>query len=537
MSGRARDRDERGAIFVFSVLILGVLMIAAAFVVDLGVDRIVRTDMQSLADTTALDMATLLDGSTKASIEASSGAVKQQTLARNAESTAVTVDPDDVTVTFGTADANGVWLGAVTAADGVPNAVKVSASGSSSIRLWPGQDPAKPHRSAIAVQLPPQVCLSAGASLADLVPGGMVDVLLGKLIGIDKLTLVSPAGVASLSAQVPLLKLATKLGAGSVNELVAVPSLSALTFLNAAADVLSADGNIAAASVVRAVAVKIGGATNIRLADILAVGTGNGTAAGLGLDAFSLIQAVIQVANKNRFVDVGAPVAVPGLTSTAVKVSVISPPTIACGPKGTRARSAQITLRITSGVTVLGGLVADAALDPLEVTIADGWATIGDITCSNGGGTVKATADTAAARLKLNLSVWLLLHLTKVALAVPDLGVKPDGATIASSTSGTQTRTFTYGATGVPVSQTFGSGVGSSLGLATITPLKATITAGVAVPLGGVLNPVLVPLLVLLDPVVTALLNGLLTPLGLDLGRLEVAPVGRPACQLAALRK
>lgn len=534
---RTKGRDERGAIFVFSVMILSALMLVASFVVDLGIDRIVRTDMQSLSDTTALDMATILNGSqTTSQILASStyASTKAATLARNAGSTAVSVDPDDVEITFGMADSNGAWLRGAGPADR-PNAVKVSASGSSSIRLWPGEDPARPRRSAIAVQLPPQVCLAAGASLADLSPGGALDVLLGKLIGINRLSLVSPAGVASLSAQVPLLDLAAELGVGSVEELAAIPNVSALGFVNAMADVLTADGSVAAATVLRDIALKLDASTNISVADILAVGTGNGAAADLGLDAFSLVQAVIQAANGDHFVDIGAPVTVPGLTSTKVGVKVISPPMNACGPKGTKARSAQISLKITSGITVLGGLVAEAALDPLEVTIADGWATIGDITCTAAGGTVSATADTAVARLKLNLSVWLLLHLTKVALAVPDLALSPEGASIASST--TQTKTFTYGLAGVPAGQTFGSGVGGTLGLKNITPLKATIAAGLNVPLGGLLNPVLVPLLGLIDPLVTPLLNGLLVPLGLDLGTLQVTPTGRPVCNLAALRK
>jgi len=537
MSRRPKERDERGAVFVFSVMILSVLMIVASFVIDLGIDRIVRTDMQSLADTTALDMATVMDGSqTTAEIESSAAyaSTRNGTLDRNAASTAVTLNRDDIDIEFGIADSNGKWLKSAGPTE-YPNAVKVSASGSSSIRLWPGQDPAKPRRSAIAVQTPPQVCITAGAALADLAPGGTLDTLLGKLIGIQRLTLVSPQGLASLSAEVPLLKLATTLGVGSVGELATVSSLSALGFVNAMADVLTADGNVAAATVLRDIALKLNATTNINVADILAVGSGNGAAADLGLNAFSLVQAVIQAANKNSFVDVAVPVTVPGLTVTSVKASVISPPVNACGPKGTKARSAQITIRITSGVSVLGGLVAEAALSPLEVTVADGTAEIGDIVCSGTGGTVKVAADTAAARLKLNLKVTLLdvlfLPGLKVELGIPDPALRPTGASIGSTSK--VTKTFTYAATGVPSAQTFGTGLGS-LGLSTIAPVKANV---LGLDLGSLLSGTISPLLVLVDPLVSTLLNTILTPLGLNLGTLQVAPTGRPVCNLSALRR
>ena len=46
-------RDERGAVVPMVAIMLTVLMISAAFAVDLGKQRVVRQDMQALADVVA----------------------------------------------------------------------------------------------------------------------------------------------------------------------------------------------------------------------------------------------------------------------------------------------------------------------------------------------------------------------------------------------------------------------------------------------------------------------------------------------------
>ncbi|WP_323793135.1 pilus assembly protein TadG-related protein [Nocardioides sp.] len=65
---RARARDERGAVAVLMVSAVVVLVLIAAFAVDLGMQRVARRDMQSLADTVALDLSRLLDGRTTSEI-------------------------------------------------------------------------------------------------------------------------------------------------------------------------------------------------------------------------------------------------------------------------------------------------------------------------------------------------------------------------------------------------------------------------------------------------------------------------------------
>lgn len=73
---RAQARDERGAVAVLMVSAVVVLVLIAAFAVDLGMQRVARRDMQTLADTVALDLSRLLDGRTTGEIR--SGTVVPQ---------------------------------------------------------------------------------------------------------------------------------------------------------------------------------------------------------------------------------------------------------------------------------------------------------------------------------------------------------------------------------------------------------------------------------------------------------------------------
>ena len=60
-SGMRRRRDERGAIIPMMAMLLVVLIPSTAIAVDLGMQRVVRRDMQALADVVALAVAALRD--------------------------------------------------------------------------------------------------------------------------------------------------------------------------------------------------------------------------------------------------------------------------------------------------------------------------------------------------------------------------------------------------------------------------------------------------------------------------------------------
>ena len=86
MTGRRRPRaDERGAVaIVVAVLMSAVLVTVAAYAVDLGLQRVARTDMQSLADVVSLDLARELDGRPAAEIAPTLPALAAESLQRTA---------------------------------------------------------------------------------------------------------------------------------------------------------------------------------------------------------------------------------------------------------------------------------------------------------------------------------------------------------------------------------------------------------------------------------------------------------------------
>ena len=90
---RRRMRDERGAIIPMVALLLVVLVPSSAMAVDLGMQRVVRRDMQTLADVIALDVVRLVDGRTASQIQAGYNGLP--TLA-NALTRSVARNDDDV---------------------------------------------------------------------------------------------------------------------------------------------------------------------------------------------------------------------------------------------------------------------------------------------------------------------------------------------------------------------------------------------------------------------------------------------------------
>jgi uncharacterized membrane protein len=540
----SRRREECGAIFPMTVILMGVILLVASLVIDVGADRLVRRDMQSMADVVALDLVRHLDGRTAAAYAGFSdagpstsllAAAKNESLARQDGNFA---NPDSVGVRLAVVDKNsGAFLRWAAAGD-VPNAVRVYSTGSTAFRFL-STTPRRTNmeRSALAVMGQPIACISAGATLADLTPQGKLDTLLGRLVGVDRLTVLDPAGVAALGVQVPLLDLATELGVGSIDELATV-EVSAQEFVLAMSEVLSSNGNAASVSLLSAIVTKLPNNSSLDVGEILSLDTGNSSAASLGVNAFSLLQSVIMVSNKENFVSIGQsvssqpewPTSVPGFPQASIEVKMIEAPQSACGPVGTTARSAQLQVRIRGELTSLGGLVASAEIDPLFVTVADGSGTITNITCSNGVRAVSVLANTAVGKVGLNLRTELLLELTRLQVGVPDPAVKPDGAAVGSTSS--QAMSFTFPAEGLPPAQTAGTEF-NDLGLSSITPIKIAVSG---LPVSGVLDSTVKPLLNIIDPLVSTYLRAALTSLGVNLGTVRIQPSGRPSCNEPFLR-
>jgi uncharacterized membrane protein len=530
-------RDERGAILPLTVFLLATTMTLASLVIDIGGDRVVRRDMQAVADVVALDLARTLDGRAAGGYTGYSATAPSSTLlaTEKAESLGrqggLITTPNAITVRLAIVNQQtGAFLHWAAAAE-VPNAVRVYATGSSAFRLLPTTPSSSNlQRSALAVTGQPLVCISAGATLADLQPGGTLDLLLGRLIGLDRLSIVSPSGVASLSAQVPLGSLATQLGLGTVDQL-ATASVTGRSFLQAAATVLSNNGDVAAADVLNAIAARVNGTTNINLSSIFSLSTGKGSAVGLKQEAFGLAEAIIEVSNMNNFVDIGVPSGVSGLLPLTFRAKIIQPPQIACGEVGTRAHSSQIQLSLTADDTGVVGIVASAKINPLLLTFGDGWAEINEITCNPSVTRIRLSGDTAVGLFKLHLDVGILGGLSVLKVDVPDPDKRPNGAEIGKSHTNPVTFNFNPGGTEIPPSQTVGNSM-QNLGLQNTTPVKTEV---LGLPLGG-LNNLLNTLLSAVDGHLNTILNPVLTGLGLRLGTVEVRPTSRPSCNELVLR-
>src|SRR4051794_22768234 len=57
-----RRRGDRGAVTLFVVILVPVLITASAIVIDIGMQRVTRRDLQALADVVALDLAREITG-------------------------------------------------------------------------------------------------------------------------------------------------------------------------------------------------------------------------------------------------------------------------------------------------------------------------------------------------------------------------------------------------------------------------------------------------------------------------------------------
>ncbi|WP_167736660.1 pilus assembly protein TadG-related protein [Nocardioides sp. 1609] len=129
-----RPRDEDGAIAIVAAAVMVVVLGVAAFVVDLGMQRVARQDLQALADVVALDLARMLDGErTAGQVEGGSpslAAALQASRARNDDD--VVGDEDELVLTATLLvedprpDAPSPWRTADD--DEVPDAVRVVAS-------------------------------------------------------------------------------------------------------------------------------------------------------------------------------------------------------------------------------------------------------------------------------------------------------------------------------------------------------------------------------------------------------------------------
>ncbi len=370
---RARSRDERGAVGVFvAVILVPVLLMMSAFVVDIGVQRVARVDMQSLADVVAMDLAWELDGDTASSLEPVMATRAAESLARNGGTVGSLDEPPVLEPVLGQI-VDGFFV--PVSGSEVPTAVRVTASTDVAFAFAgiTGVLGGDVSRSAVATASS-GACFRLGSFAAALNSGdsalaGVFESLMGDALGVN-LKAIGYQGLAT--AFVNLDALAIELGAGTIDALVSQGNISVAGLLSASSRVLSNQGDTAAAATMGTIAARVTAGLTMSVGDLVTIGDGStvsGSINALDLVGSAGLAATSEVANGNNFLDTGVVWSDPWLSKGDVKLSVIEAPQQACGRPGggVTARTAQVDLETNLALELSGEKISG-----LDVRTSDG---------------------------------------------------------------------------------------------------------------------------------------------------------------------
>ncbi|KAA1426274.1 pilus assembly protein TadG-related protein [Nocardioides antri] len=567
---RARREDERGAVTIFSAFILVVLLGVGALVVDIGMERVARADMQALADVVSLDLARELDGRTVAELTPLMPGLALASEQRNQDVIGYAAHLPDLDVELGTlVDGDFQPM-----ASGVPRAVRVEASTTVDFAFAgiTGVATGTTSRQAVA-EAQSAACFQVGSYAASITPGAapFFQDILGPIIGSTTVRMVGYQGLAS--AHVSLLDIvsAPAIGVGTVDELLAMPSISVGTFFRAMAFALRSDGRIAEAAVLDSAAAAAIPAT-INLRDLFGLTTASDAALGVQFNALDLLVGAAFLANGTNFIALpNLQAGVPSVGVTSTQFSLIERPRRACD--GDEAKTAQARLIADAKLQLNIPLVKTPVIDlklvgadgkpnseaPLriEVEIAGARGRLVEVSCDPD----RFVADIWRDLIRLTLTGSLKLKGT-VDVNVPPFGlltvpVAFDVAILADGSSGA------VGPTRVDVTyppQVYGDAVPAPSGQiqmnpVTVSPVAGTLRTGplsvLGVPvatsvLDAAVNPVLPTImglvrseLHLIDPLVAKIndiVGPLVTGMGITLAGADFFGLPTPLCTEPALR-
>ena len=368
---RTRDRDERGAVALLVGLTLSLLMVSAAFVVDLGMVRVTRSDLQAVADVVALDLAREMTGKTQAQLAPAGDWSNPSSAVRKAAArTAGNLLGSglQISVDWGSYT-NGTWN---TTTD-PPSAVKVTAQAAGlhafSSRVTTAD------RSAISVASS-SACYRLGSFVAAVNTGDSTILgPLNELLGVN-LDLVSYKALAA--AKVRLADLAAQPTIGSPQALL-TGSLSYSTLIQAMITVLSKDqANSVAVSALGKILNVAPTLGSITLGNVLHVAPTDTAALNIAMNVLDIV-GTASLSNGQHFLSIpNLQAGVPGVGFQFTgALNLISAAQLACGAPNSvaaRAHNSQLDGDIGIVFTNLPSLNT-AALGTLQT--AKGTATIG----------------------------------------------------------------------------------------------------------------------------------------------------------------
>lgn len=432
---RSRARDERGAVAIFTaVLVSTVLVGAASFTIDIGFQRMARRDMQAIADMVAMDMARKLDGRPTASLlgTAWNGAVSTSLGAQGE-----TVGEDLTVRTCAEAEVHDVDAGlsatGVCAYPGVLNAdgtfsgsgsaaathVKVLTRTSVDYFLPVYATSGAAGRSAVA-KASKTACFGLGSYLVRLSTGEapLLNAILGDAL---QTTVLGYDGLATVNLS--LLDLATELGVGTPQAL-ATTSVTAGQLFRAMATVISRNtpqttADLSAIGVLQAAAST--STPSFSLGDMITLGPDAGAALGATVNALDLVKAAAALSDGDHFLNVpGLSLSLPGISTVNAKLHVVEGPQIYCGPVGGSTRLAS-QARVVLNYELLG-LAGTLAGTPIKVSVDLGLANArGTLSSIDGCPTMSNLGITLSSQTAADLSVTITTQVNVLLGLLPSL--------------------------------------------------------------------------------------------------------------------
>lgn len=358
---------------LFVSVVLVVLMLVAAMVVDLGMQRVVRSDMQSLADVVALDLARRLDGeSTAGELQIPMETAAEESMRRNSSVIGFdSADPPDLVITLGTTDSDGEFVAVVPAE--VPTAVRVQASASVGFAFAgvTGVEEGQASRRAVG-SAESAACFQLGSYAATVKPAAaeLFGDLMEQLIGQSTVGLVGYNGLAT--TRVTLLDVIDELDVdlGTVDALLTTTVVLSDFYL-AIATVLERQGKTAEAKVLEWAAASFIAEQPVLVGDLIALSSSSAAALETEFNVLDLLVGSAFLANGQNFLDLAnlqAGSSSIGWTNTSFQI--IEEPRRACDDD--EAQTAQVKLNSTANLQLDNAPLLDKGPVSLRLQGADG---------------------------------------------------------------------------------------------------------------------------------------------------------------------
>jgi uncharacterized membrane protein len=581
-----RGRDERGVVAITLALIsCFVLIPLAALAVDVGVQRVARTDMQSLADMVALDLARGLDGTTTAAQwSAKSPSLQQRADASRDRNDSTVGHRPTVVAELGTFDPLTQSFTPLPSTSGViPNAVRVGAS--TAVDFYFANGSGGTHATSIA-QARTTACFQLGSWAATLNPSAssLFGDMLKPLLGSSTLTAVGYNGLATTRLSLLDLVKTNYIGVGTVNDLLTMDNLTVANLYRASAQVLAGQGKTAQAQVFNLAAGSVVAPTTIDAGKLFGLSTSSDAALQTQFNALDILLGAAFLANGTNALDVDnlqTSLASVGVTSSTLKiierpqracdqdeaktaqaslvsqaqVQVPSNPVYSSGGSTLRLVDKKINLGVNLNLAGARGHLTSIACNPdtFDVDVLTDLATLSVDGRINLDGTVAVPKASLAGVLD-PVTFSLLPSILNVAVTFK-ANVSAGASTPASAAPVHGTVTIP------PMTYDDHTEVGAgnhTLPDPTVTVDETTVNATVSIAglnlsllTNAVLKPLVMPILNLSEPVLASRvnplvgplvdkLNGILTALdtglGLNVGGADIYGLPHPNCQTPVLR-